>query len=200
MKENNENLIKENLDLKAQIARLSDVQKENELLRKEVGLIPKDKYTLESCSIIAEDSLGSSSTILIDKGENRGLSEGMPVIISNGILVGRISGVFADSAQVTLITDRNSAVNGEVSESGAKGIVKGTYGLGIMMDMISQTEVIKEGDTVITSGLGGGMPRGLFIGKVGQASQSEDKLFQQASVVSSTDFSSLRVVFVIKKF
>lgn len=200
LKEDNENLIKENLNYEAEIARLSDVGKENEELRKEIGLLPKEKFSLEAATITAEDSLGSSGTIIIDEGRNRGVAEGMPVIIENGILVGKVSQVYADSAMVVLITGRDSAVNGEVLESGAKGIVKGTYGLGITMDMISQTEVIKEGDTVITSGLGGGMPRGLFIGKIGQASQSKDKLFQEASIISPIDFSSLRVAFVIKKF
>jgi rod shape-determining protein MreC len=200
LKDDNENLIKKNLDLNAQIARLSDVGKENEELRKEIGLLPRNKYTLEAAEITAEDSLGASGVVLINAGENRGIHVGMPVIILNGILIGKVSQVFANTSQVMLMTDRDSAINGEVLESGAKGIVKGTYGLGIMMDMISQTEVIKEGDTVITSGLGGGMPRGLFIGKIGQVSQTEDKLFQQASVISSVGFSSLREAFVVKNF
>lgn len=200
LKEINENILKENAELKAQNALLADVQKENNTLRKEAGLLPKDKYSLEAADIIAEVSLGSSEAILIDRGKYQGIQDGMPVIISNGILVGKISRTFVNSAEVTLITDRASAINGEVEKSGAKGIVKGTYGLGIMMDMISQSEIVKEGDTVITSGLGGEMPRGLFVGKIGQASRSEDKLFQQASVVSPVDFESLRIVSVIKKF
>ncbi len=69
-----------------------------------------------------------------------------------------------------------------------------------MMDMISQAEVLKEGDTAITSGLGGEIPRGLLIGKIGQIGQSEDKLFQQAAIFSSADLSALRVVFAVKKF
>jgi rod shape-determining protein MreC len=200
LKDDNEKLIAENLALTAENTRLVDVEKENRELRKEVGLLPQDKYDLLAADITAEDSLGSSGSFLLDKGSISGLQEGMPVIIENGVLIGRISQVFPDSARVTLVTNRDSAVNGEILESGAKGIVKGTYGLGIMIDMISQTEEVKNGDTVITSGLGGGTPRGLFIGKIGQINQSEDKLFQQATVVSPVMSSSLRIAFVIKNF
>jgi len=200
LKGENEKLVKKNQELLAEIVKFKDTEKENELLRKELGLVPKNKYNLEASFVIGQDALGAGSSIFIDKGKNKGIQEGMAVIVSNGILVGKVSEVFPDTARVVLITDRDSIVNGEVLESGAKGIIKGTYGLGIMMDMISQTEVLKEGDAAITSGLGGEMPRGLLIGKIGQIGQSEDKLFQQATIFSLADLSSLRVVFVVKKF
>jgi rod shape-determining protein MreC len=200
LKNENEKLIKNNLALTAENTRLADVEKENAELRKEAGLLPREKYDLEAVAITGEDSLGASGSFLVDKGSMSGLQEGMPVIIENGILIGKINQVFPGSARVTSITDRDSAINGEILESGAKGIVKGTYGLGIMMDMISQTEIVKNGDTVITSGLGGGTPRGLFIGKIGQTSQSEDKLFQRATIISPVEASFLRVAFVVKKF
>lgn len=200
LKNENEKLMKENQELSAEIARLKDTAEENKLLRTEIGLLPKNKYELEASFVIGQDALGPGSSILIDKGENKGIKEGMAAVVSNGILVGKVSQVFPDTAKVILIADRESAVNGEVLESGVKGIVRGTYGLGTTMDMISQAEVVKEGDTAITSGLGGGFPRGLLIGKIGQVKQSEDKLFQQATVFSSTDISSLKVVFIVKKF
>lgn len=200
LKDENEKLVKENQELSAEIARLKDTAEENKILRKEIDLLPKNKYELEASFVIGQDALGSGSLILIDKGSNKGIKEGMAVIVSNGILVGKVSQVFPDTAEVILIFDRESAVNSEILESGAKGIIRGTFGLGTVMDMISQAEIVKEGDTVITSGLGGGFPRGLFIGKIGQVGQSEDKLFQQAAIFSSVDFSSLKVVFVVKKF
>jgi len=200
LKNENENLIKKNLELTTQVARLQDAEKENELLRQEINLAPRNKFGLEAAFVVGEDSISSPGSIIIDKGSNQGVAEGMAAIVSNGILVGKVSRVFSNNAEITLITAKDSAVNGEILESGAKGIIKGTYGLGLSMDMISQTEVIKEGDSAISSGLGGGMPRGLFIGKVEAVSQSTDKLFQQAELVSPVDPSSLRIIFIVKKF
>ncbi len=199
LKNENEKLVKENLELVSEIAGLKDIKKENDLLRQQISLLSRGDHELEASFIIAEDNLGAaSSKLMIDKGRINGIREGMPVVVSGNILVGKVSEVFNDTARISLIVDQDSAVNAEVLESGVKGIVEGNYGLGAMMNMISQTEVIKEGDSVISSGLGGGFPRGIFIGKIGQVGQSGDKLFQQASIISSVDLSSLRVVFVIK--
>lgn len=114
--------------------------------------------------------------------------------------MGKISEVFPAVAKAVLITDPSSTVNAEVQDSGAKGIVKGEYGLGLKMDMVSQAEVINEQDIVMTSGLGGEMPRGLLVGKIDKVFQSEDKLFQQAAIIPAGNISNLKVVFAIKKF
>lgn len=200
LKSENEKLLQKNRELLAKNALLKDIESENKLLRQELGLLPRKNYDLEASFVIAQDPQGLGNYLLIDKGDKNGLKAGMPVIISNGILAGKITEVFPTNAKVALISDKNSAVNAEIEDSGAKGIARGVYGLGLMMDMISQSEVVKEGDTVITSGLGGDMPRGLYVGKIKEAGQSADKLFQQASIISPVDFSSLRVVFVVKGF
>jgi len=199
LKEENEKLFEENRTVFAENARLKDVEKENQVLRKELELAPRKNHELETAYIIAQDPQGLGNYFIIDKGADKGIKTGMPAIVSRGILVGRVTEVFSDTAKITLIADPESAVNAEVEDTGARGIVKGKYGLGIMMDMISQTEELKEGDTVISSGLGGEMPRGLLIGRIGKINQSDDKLFQQASILPSVDFSNLRILFIVKK-
>lgn len=200
LKKENEKLILENKELLAKNALFKDTEKENETLRKELEIAPRNSYDLEAAFIIAQDPQGLGSYIIIDKGTNEGIREGMPVIVSKGILVGKVSEVYPENSRIILITDKNSAINGEIQDSDARGIIKGEYGLGIAMDMISQTKVINSGDTIITSGLGGEMPRGLFIGKIGDVRQSGDRLFQQAVIISPVNFPSLRIVFVVKNF
>lgn len=200
LKSENEKLLQGNRELLAKNALLKDIESENKLLRQELGLLPRKNYDLEASFVIAQDPQGLGNYLIIDKGDKNGLKTGMPIVISNGVLVGKITEVFPTNAKVALISDKNSAVNAEIEDSGARGIARGVYGLGLMMDMISQSEVVKEGDTVITSGLGGDMPRGLYVGKIKEAGQSADKLFQQASIISPVDFSSLRVVFAVKGF
>ena len=200
LKREDEELTKWNQELLAENARLKDTEKENEILRREMKLAPREKYDLEASFVIAQDPGSRGNRFLIDKGKNSGIDENMPVIVSGGILVGKVSEVFSDTSRISLITDQGSAVNAELIDSGAKGMVKGTFGLGLIVDMISQADVIKEGDEVITSGLGKELPRGLLIGKIGKIDQSQDKLFQQATILNPVDFSDLRVVFVVKKF
>jgi rod shape-determining protein MreC len=200
LKSENENLIGENQELLAENARLKDIEKENGVLREEFKLAPKNKFDLEASFVIAQDPQGLGNYIIIDKGNNKDIRVGMPAVVSSGILIGRVTDVYSSTAKITLITDPESAINAEVQDSGAKGIVNGEYGLGIKMNMISQVQEIKEGDRVVTSGLGGEIPRGLVIGKISRIDQSKDKLFQEASVLPEANFSDLRIVFIVKNF
>jgi rod shape-determining protein MreC len=65
--------------------------------------------------------------------------------------------------------------------------------------MILQTDTIKIGDNIVTSGVGGGIPRGLYVGTVQEVHDSDDHLFQQAVIVSPLQVSKLQIVFIIKK-
>jgi rod shape-determining protein MreC len=84
------------------------------------------------------------------------------------------------------------------TETGAKGIVHGEYGLGLIMDMVTQSDTLNDGDTIITSGLGSNIPRGLLVGKIKEVRVSADRLFQQAVITSRIKYSKLDVVFIIK--
>jgi rod shape-determining protein MreC len=200
LKSDNEKLIQENQELLAENARRKDIEKENGILREEFGLAPKKKFDLEASFVIAQDPQGLGNYIIVDKGNDKGIRVGMPAVVSSGILIGRVSDVFSNTAKITLITDPVSAINAEVQGSSSKGIVNGEYGLGIKMNMISQAQEIKEGDAVVTSGLGGEMPRGLVIGNISWIDQSKDKLFQEASILPEANFSDLRIVFLVTKF
>jgi len=196
-KENNE-LIKENNYLSAEIAKIKDEKNENELLREQLGLVPKKQFDLESAFVIDQDPQKLGSWLMIDKGSTDGVEKDMPVIVSDGILVGKIEEVYAKSAKVNLLTDSNSSINAYDLETNSKGIVKGEYGLGVLMDMVAQTDILNAGDTVVTSGLGSNVPKGLLIGRVQEIKNSADKLFQQALISPRVKYSKLDVVFVIK--
>lgn len=199
LKTENEKILEENRKLIAENNRFKEMENENQALRKELELAPRSDFDLEAGFVIAQDPQGLGNYFLIDKGEDAGIRAGMPAVVSNGILIGRVTEAHAKTAKITLVTDPGSAINAEVQNSGARGITKGEYGLGLKMNMISQAEVLSEGDVVITSGLGGEIPRGLTIGKISRVGQSPDKLFQEASVAPTVDVSKLRIVFVIKK-
>lgn len=197
LKNENARLLKENNLLISEITGLKELEQENKILREQLNLLPLNKFSLENCFVIGENPQGGG-WILIDKGNSKGIKAGMPVIVSNGMLVGKIEEVYADSSKVKLITDSTSAINAVDTETQAKGIVKGEYGLGIVMDMISQSDSINAGDAIITSGLGGDIPKGLFIGNVQEVKNSSDKLFQEALIIPKAKLSSLEIVSVIK--
>ena len=199
MRNENADLIRENNSLASQVAALQEVKSENNMLRQQLSLAPRNKYDLEASLVIGQDPQSLGSWITIDKGSSEGIAVGMPVIVSDGILVGKISAIGMHSAKVSLLTDSATAVDVNDSETGAKGIIKGAYGLGIIMDMVSQSDVLNVGDTIVTSGLSGDIPSGLLVGKIQEVRLSPDKLFQQAIVMPRLRYDNLDMVFIIKR-
>ncbi len=198
LKRDNEELIRGNQKLSAENAMLRDMKKENAVLREQLDLAPREKFELRSSLVTSQDSHGFGNWLAIDKGKRDGIEKGMPVIVSDGILIGRIEEVYSGRSKVILITNPQSSVNAVVGDTNAKGIVKGEFGLGLVLDMVLQTDIIQEGNEVVTSGIGEDIPRGLLIGKIQEVRSSEDRLFQQAVITPLVKFSKLRVVFVIK--
>ena len=199
LKSENEKLLKENQELLAKNAMLDDMQSENTILRDQLNLLPRDKYDLVAATVVSQDPHGMGNWLEIDKGSDDGITNGMSVIVSRGILIGRIQEVGARSAKIMLLTNSKSTVNVMTSQNNTRGIVKGEYGLGIIFDMILQTDTIKIGDDVVTSGVGGEMPRGLYVGSVQEVHDSDDHLFQQAVIASPLQVSKLQTVFIIKE-
>lgn len=198
LKRENENLIKENNFLSSEIALLKGEKAENETLRTQLDLAPRNKFNLEASFVIGQDPQRFGSWMIIDKGTSSGLAENMPVIVSEGILIGKTAEVYANTTKVNLLTESSSVINALDAETGARGVVRGEYGLGIILDMVAQTDVLNPGDTITTSGLGGDLPKGLLIGKVQEIRLSPDKLFQQAVIMPQVGYSKLDAVFVIK--
>jgi len=198
LKEENNKIMIENRNLLAENVRLRDMERENSFLREQIDLIPRGEFNLEAAFIIGQDPQGFGNWIEINKGSSDDLHEGMAVVVSNGILIGKIQQVFTNRSMVMLLSNPKSAIGVMISESGAKGITKGEYGLGVMMDSILQTDSVIIGNEVVTSGIGGNIPRGLFVGIVQEVRSSSDHLFQQAIILSPVSVSKLETVFVIK--
>lgn len=152
-----------------------------------------------AATVIGRETTGLIRTLTIDRGSRDGLSAGMPVVTELG-LVGRILRVSATSAQVQLITDVSSYVNARLQSTRAEGSVQGTAAGGLQMIFIPLTDKVNDGDSVVTSGIGGRFPRGIVIGQVTSSRLDDTKLFQEAVVRSLIDFNRLEVVLIITDF
>lgn len=197
LKSDNERLIRENLRLSAQNASLTENATENETLRNELKLLPTNRFSFLSASVIGRDDREYGNWLSIDRGSLNGIRVGMPVIVDGGTLVGLVDDVTPTSSHIKLLSHPESVVNVNVAGSLTRGVARGDYGLGILFDRVLQTDTFKAGDTVVTSGLGGDIPSGLLVGTLLDPRASPDHLFQQAGIFSPVRYSSLRFVFVI---
>lgn len=198
LKKENERLQRESLELLGANAALREVAKENGVLRQELALLPRAAYELSGAEIIGRGPALGDGLFIINQGLRSGLRKNMPVIVGQGVLVGRVLEVFPYSATIALLTHPASLINGTATASDAKGIIKGEHGLSIVFDVVLQSDALSGGDTVVTSGLDPGMPRGLLAGTLQEARLTDDRLYQRASLISPVKFEDLRYVFVIK--
>jgi rod shape-determining protein MreC len=135
--------------------------------------------------------------LTLDRGEDDGIARMMPVVVAQGV-VGRVHAVAAHTADVLVLTDRNSAVAARVERTRARANVRG---LGkpdaARLDFALRTEDMIEGDQLVTSGTDGVFPRGLPIGKVTQLDRAGHGLFQEARVIPAVDVTRLEEVLVV---
>jgi rod shape-determining protein MreC len=178
----------------------SRLASENDLLRQELGFKKKSALNLHSCSVISRDPEQLADALVIDCGESQQIKEGQAVL-SQGYLVGKVFHVGKFSSTVFLITNAQSSVDAQIIAPKADrvtGVVKGSFGSGIIMDFISQNAPLNKGDLITTAGISDVIPKDILIGEVGQQLSKPEDLFKKASIVSPIDFRNLDFVFIVQ--
>ncbi|MFC1466754.1 MAG: rod shape-determining protein MreC [Candidatus Brachytrichaceae bacterium NZ_4S206] len=150
-------------------------------------------------NVIAGDVSPFVRYITIDVGERDGIQVGMPVVAGGLALVGRVGEVSYATSQVQLLTDPASFINVRLVESRASGTVAGTSEGILLLQNVPQTEELKPGDLIVTSGLGGTLPQALPIGIVERVISQDVETSRQAIVRPGVDFDKLEAVLVITR-
>jgi rod shape-determining protein MreC len=96
-----------------------------------------------------------------------------------------------------LVSDPEFKLTAKDQDSGAVGIVEGQLGSGLQLDDIAQSDTMKAGDTVTTSGLGGVVPAGLLIGQLESVDTRANAVFQTGLVQTPLKMDQLRFAFVV---
>jgi len=143
-------------------------------------------------------------TIVIAAGKKSGIRVYDAVVTDRG-LVGQVTKVLRDTALVTLLTDKESAVTARDHQTGAIGIVRHSQGPEdlLFLDRVAKNKVVDRGDLVITAGQMAGRrlsslyPRNIAIGRVTKVGQTDVDPWQDVQVMPLVDFSSLQYVLVL---
>jgi rod shape-determining protein MreC len=140
------------------------------------------------------------STVNIDKGTDAGISVNDPVINDEG-LIGRVTAVVADGAQVDLITDSSMGVSARVGTSQATGLLQPKVGDpgDLSLQYLAATAPANVGEYVVTSGTVSSeeslYPPGLLIGEV--TSVNEETGFKSVNVHPFANLQDLDIVQVL---
>ena len=204
------------------IATLSRVQKENDLLRGKIDALSAGMLSFEglkkdneelrqllqykgknpfnrsmaAAQVISRSGSSWFNTVLLDKGLSEGIKSGMAVVCTQG-LVGRTIEVAQHSSKVLLISDPDSSVSASVARSKALGVLYGTLSNVLEMKYIISSSSVESGDLIVTSGVSDIFPKGIPVGSVIKADKRDYDLFQYIEIKTSADLSKLDKVFIL---
>ena len=183
-------------ELQQEMDNLLEAKITNLRLQKLLGLKTQGFKRTVTATVIGNSASTWSRSLTINKGSQAGVYKGMAVISAGGI-VGQVVAVSSSSATVLLLTDHNSGVDVIVQRTRARGIVSGSLERDPNMEYISRNADIRQGDRLVTSGLDGVFPKGLFVGKVSKIRKNNYGLFQDVEVRLAVDPSRIEEVLVV---
>jgi len=178
----------------------SDLKK---LLRfEESATYPKD-YTAVNTTVISYPSGPFAQQVTIAAGSRSGIHVGTPVVSADG-LIGRVTNVFASTAQVTLLTDANSAVPARDVTKGVTGLVRHGQGSSLMLDLVSKELKVEKDDIIVTQGTVDRRypdlyPYGIPIGRVQSVGTTDIASYLTVQVTPFARFDSLDAVAALIK-
>lgn len=174
-------LEEENAELRARNVELEESAQSVKRLQDLLDL--RDTHNLQSTAarIISGAADSWSSTVTIDKGSADGVSPGMPVTSSSGV-IGQVISCGANQATVRLLLDENSSISAMVQSSRAQGMLTGSATGEVTLRLVRTNQNVAIGDVVITSGLGGVFPKGLPLGQVTSVENNPGEMYLEIVV------------------
>lgn len=155
-----------------------------------------------SAAILLEQNNVWSPTVVIDEGTSSGIQVEDAVINDEG-LVGKVTQVGSDAAQVSLLSDSTVGVSAKIAGNGAEGIVQpkdGEPSTLVMRYLLPVNAQVTVGEQVITAGTIAGAgeslyPPGIPIGRV--TAIDEESTYETVEVEPAVNFHALEEVQVL---
>jgi rod shape-determining protein MreC len=123
------------------------------------------RLTFVTGEVMADAGSPFRRSAMVNVGRIDGVTDGSAAMDGLG-LVGRIAGVGERSSRIIFLTDGSSRVPALIRPSGQRAMVAGDNGLAPVLEFVEQTDELRPGDRVVSSGDGGLYPPDILIGQV----------------------------------
>ncbi|MCR5377965.1 MAG: rod shape-determining protein MreC [Fibrobacter sp.] len=193
----NEHLKEENARLRQETYYASEGLQELARLHTLVRFDDKWDYPIVTARVVGHNAGRFLTTLVINRGTRHGVKEDMPVFSMNG-LVGKITKASYAYSRVQLLVDPNLKLSVLERRTRVVGFLESVDGH-LLTAMVPTHAGVKEGDTLITSGLGGIFPKGIPVGTVKAVRESDLDVMRLMDVAPFQEFSTLEEVFVMEK-
>lgn len=163
----NAQLRRTQLDAAQRLLRYEEIERENAHLRELLGMSRQLPVKSFAADILYNARDPYARKVIIDRGTQHGLEAGLLVVDERGI-VGQVTRVYPIQAEVTLITDKSSAMPVKLARTGQPGVVYGVGDGTLELRFQLGSASIEVGDQLVTSGLDGVFLPGLPVAEVVQ--------------------------------
>lgn len=194
-----ERLRDQQLRYEARLQKLDSLEVENIRLRN----LLESSYEVGESVLIAEllriDLDPYTHLIQIDKGAGAGVYAGQPVLDANGI-IGQVDRVGTFSSSVRLLTDPSHALPVQVNRNGVRAIATGTGKLdSLELNGLPNNTDIREGDLLVSSGLGGRFPEGYPVARVTTVDINPGQPFAHVTADPTGAVNRIREVLLVRR-
>ena len=183
--------------LRSDLLRMAELSQENRRLRELLGSpVTQDSRKLVA-RILSVDSDPFVYQVVIDKGVEHHVYEGQPVVNDQGV-IGQVVSVGKTSSRVLLITDISHALPVRVLRNDLRAIASGTGNINeLTLKNLPRNVDIKDGDILVTSGMGGHFPEGYPVAKVTRFANEEQSPFAEIKAEPLATLDRLRYVLLL---
>lgn len=196
LRSENQRLESELINAKVERSKSEELEKENQAFKEQLAFKSSHpELKLIFSQVIGLDPTNLTNTLLIDRGAEDEIQKGMAVM-SSGVLIGKIERVEASTSEVVLLTSKDSIVQVMLQDSRTTGVLKGGAS-GMTLDNIPLDTKITPNEIIITSGLGGKLPKGIYVGNAGGEAGTKSEIFKNVLVKSPVNFSKLEYLFIV---
>lgn len=199
-KKSNPELENRLVDLAIDKAKFEQLILENQELKQTLNFLERNQFSTVSASIISRSDNEQSSTFLVDRGSDDGIEIGDPVVVKDGVLIGKIISTDQKSSTVVSLSDRSLATAVSLmNQSKTIGVAEGMSQNLLKLKFIPQETELKVNDLVITSGLEPKIPSGLLIGIINDVKPEDNAPFLEAVIEPLVDVRQHTIVHILIK-
>lgn len=193
----NEQLRAETLLMQRRLQKLAILTEQNVRLRELLNSSALIDDRVLVAELIGVDPNPYTHRVLINKGSSSGVTLGQPVLDARGVM-GQVIEVMPYTSRVLLITDSNHSVPVQVNRNGLRAIASGAGNLeSIELRYVTDTSDIREGDLLVTSGMGQRFPVGYPVAVVTNIERNTGQPFARVEAVPAATLNRSRYLLLV---
>nr|WP_224785517.1 rod shape-determining protein MreC [Pseudomonas fluorescens] len=193
----NEKLKTEALLLQGRLQKLAALTEQNVRLRELLNSSALVNEKVEVAELIGVDPNPFTHRILINKGERDGVFLGQPVLDARG-LMGQVVELMPYTSRVLLLTDSTHSIPVQVNRNGLRAIASGTGNPErLELRHVADTADVKEGDLLVSSGMGQRFPAGYPVATVNEVIHDSGQPFAIVRAIPTAALNRSRYMLLV---